>query len=48
MALGFDRVALHSRSLKFATMKGKVTTVVAPLPDDFQVAYKELGVAYKG
>jgi 23S rRNA pseudouridine1911/1915/1917 synthase len=46
LALGFDRVALHSRSVEFATMEGKTIKVVAPLPEDFVVACKELGVSY--
>ncbi len=47
MALGFDRAALHSRSVEFVNLEGKTIKVIAPLPDDFQAAYKELGVTYK-
>jgi 23S rRNA pseudouridine1911/1915/1917 synthase len=46
-ALGFSRTALHSRSVEFVTLEGKSVKVTAPLPDDFQVAYKELGITYK-
>jgi 23S rRNA pseudouridine1911/1915/1917 synthase len=47
LALGFDRVALHSRSIEFESLNGKKVKVVAPLPEDFIVACKELGVTYK-
>ncbi len=47
MALGFDRAALHSRSVEFETMDGKRIKIVAPLPPDFKVAYKELGITVK-
>lgn len=46
LALGFDRVALHSRSVEFATLEGKTIKVIAPLPEDFVVACKELGITY--
>ncbi len=46
-ALGFTRAALHSRSVEFSTLEGKTIKVIAPLPDDFQVAFKVLGVTYK-
>jgi len=48
MALGFDRAALHSRSVEFETMEGKRVTILAPFPQDFVIAAKELGVDYKG
>ena len=43
-ALGFDRLALHSRSVEFETLKGERVTVVAPLPPDFIHASAELGI----
>jgi 23S rRNA pseudouridine1911/1915/1917 synthase len=46
LALGFDRVALHSRSIEFESLNGKKVKVVAPLPQDFIVACKELGITY--
>ena len=44
-ALGFDRLALHSRSVQFENLQGKQITVVAPLPQDFINASKELGIS---
>ena len=44
MALGFNRLALHSRSIEFTTLKGGKVKVIAPLPDDFNKALKELGI----
>jgi hypothetical protein len=44
MALGFERTALHARSIEFNTLKGKRVKVEAPLPKDFEKAYKVLGV----
>ncbi len=43
-ALGFERLALHSRSIEFENMAGKRIKVEAPLPNDFKGAYKELGI----
>ncbi len=37
-ALGFERQALHARSISFATLRGSVETVEAPFPEDFQKA----------
>ncbi len=34
-ALGFDRLALHARSITFRDLSGKEVVVEAPLPDDF-------------
>ena len=42
--LGFDRLALHSRSIEFETLEGKKIKVVAPLPEDFIEASKLLGI----
>lgn len=36
--LGFDRVALHARSIKFTDLDGKSIEVEAPYPSDFQEA----------
>jgi len=38
MALGFNRTALHARSIEFTTMVGIKTKVMAPLPADFVTA----------
>jgi 23S rRNA pseudouridine1911/1915/1917 synthase len=41
--LGFERLALHARSIEFVSIKGKKITVEAPLPSDFEWAQKEMG-----
>lgn len=41
-ALGFDRLALHARSITFTDMGGEEKTVEAPLPEDFEKALKLL------
>lgn len=41
-AMGFERLALHARSLKFDSVQGKEIMVEAPLPEDFQAALTEL------
>lgn len=41
-ALGFSRLALHSRSLTFKTIDDKTLTIEAPLPEDFEHALAEL------
>jgi 23S rRNA pseudouridine1911/1915/1917 synthase len=41
-ALGFTRLALHSRTLSFDNLDGKRLTIEAPLPDDFQKALNML------
>ncbi len=46
-ALGFERLALHSWSIEFESVKGKRVKVVSPIPPDFAAAAKELGVALK-
>ena len=43
--LGFERLALHSRSIEFDNVEGKRVKVLAPLPRDFKEACKELNVA---
>jgi 23S rRNA pseudouridine1911/1915/1917 synthase len=45
MALGFDRLALHSHSIEFENIAGKRISVEAPLPDDFKRAYEEFDIA---
>ena len=40
--LGFERLALHARSVKFETQKGEVVKVEAPYPEDFQAAIDTL------
>lgn len=42
--LGFERMALHAFKIGFKDLSGKEILVTAPLPDDFTVAVKELGV----
>ena len=44
MALGFERLALHSWSISFETLKGKKLKIVASAPVDFIKAAKNLGV----
>lgn len=46
-ALGFLRTALHSHELSFTIRGGKKITVIAPYPDDFQNAMRELSVDIK-
>jgi len=41
-ALGFERLALHSRNISFILQDGKRITVEAPYPDDFEEALKNL------
>lgn len=41
--LGFDRLALHARSITFFNTLGKEITVTAPHPDDFKRAMDTLG-----
>ena len=45
MALGFERLALHSASIEFNTIAGKRLKIRAPLPQDFVKACQELGIA---
>lgn len=44
MALGFERTALHSRSIEFENTAGKRVKTEAPLPADFAHACLELGI----
>jgi 23S rRNA pseudouridine1911/1915/1917 synthase len=46
-ALGFERTALHARSVQFIDLAGKMVKVVAPLPKDFKAACKVLGIEEK-
>ncbi|MDB5239081.1 MAG: hypothetical protein JWO00_416 [Candidatus Parcubacteria bacterium] len=39
-ALGFERTALHARSIEFMATNGKKVKVLAPLPEDFTRALK--------
>jgi 23S rRNA pseudouridine1911/1915/1917 synthase len=41
--LGFERPALHARSLTLAMPSGKTKTFEAPLPNDFAKAFAEMG-----
>jgi 23S rRNA pseudouridine1911/1915/1917 synthase len=47
MMLGFERTALHARSIEFDTAKGEHVKIVAPLPKDFKTACKEVGIEIK-
>jgi 23S rRNA pseudouridine1911/1915/1917 synthase len=44
MMFGFDRTALHARSIEFDNLKGERVKVEAPLPKDFKTACKEVGI----
>lgn len=44
MALGFERTALHARSIEFLTLKEEKVKIEAPLPKDFEHAYGVLGI----
>jgi len=44
LALGFKRTALHAQSIELKSLKGEQIKVSAPLPADFQVAYRNLGI----
>jgi 23S rRNA pseudouridine1911/1915/1917 synthase len=41
-ALGFERLALHARSLAFKNLEGKELIIEAPLPEDFERGLAEL------
>jgi 23S rRNA pseudouridine1911/1915/1917 synthase len=41
--LGFERTALHAYSVEFKKLDGKNQKVIAPYPQDFENAVKELG-----
>lgn len=41
--IGFERLALHARSLSFADLLGEAVSVTAPYPADFEKALKILG-----
>ena len=43
-ALGFSRLALHARSVKFTLPNGKQKTVTAPFPEDFARAREQFGL----
>ncbi|MDE2172922.1 MAG: RluA family pseudouridine synthase [Patescibacteria group bacterium] len=43
-ALGFERLALHSRTIAFVTMAGAHIQISAPLPEDFRTACHSLGI----
>jgi 23S rRNA pseudouridine1911/1915/1917 synthase len=45
MMFGFDRTALHARSIEFENLKGEKVKVEAPLPKDFKSACKEVGIS---
>lgn len=42
LALGFERTALHAKTIEFADMKGKRIKLEAPLPEDFESAMRIL------
>lgn len=41
--LGFERLALHSRTIKFKNLEGKEIEVLAPYPEDFSRALDLVG-----
>ena len=41
--LGFKRTALHSRSISFTGLDGKLIEAIAPYPSDFLKALKKIG-----
>jgi 23S rRNA pseudouridine1911/1915/1917 synthase len=41
-ALGFKRLALHARSIKFKNVKGEEISIEAPYPEDFEKALKNI------
>jgi 23S rRNA pseudouridine1911/1915/1917 synthase len=43
-ALGFERLALHARTLSLAVPKGDFVTITAPYPNDFENAVKVANV----
>lgn len=43
-ALGFNRAALHSRSIEFDNYEGKRIKIEAPLPEDFKRAMEICGI----
>jgi len=45
-ALGFQRLALRSRSVEFNDLSGRRIKVAAPLPSDFRAALTLLGIEY--
>jgi len=44
LVLGFERTALHSRSIEFVNCEGKSIKVEAPLPEDFEKAMNKCGI----
>lgn len=44
MVLGFERLALHSRSIEFLNLNGEKIKVLSPLPKDFNNGLKVLGI----
>src|SRR3989344_1740435 len=42
--LGFGRTALHSRMIAVKNTKNKLISIVAPYPNDFKKAFKELKI----
>lgn len=42
--LGFERLALHSKSIEFKTIEGKLIKVESPLPEDFIRGLSALGI----
>jgi 23S rRNA pseudouridine1911/1915/1917 synthase len=47
LALGFDRTALHSRSIEFDNCEGKRMTIEATLPLDFKTAMEKCNITKK-
>jgi 23S rRNA pseudouridine1911/1915/1917 synthase len=45
--LGFERLALHAKSISFKSLSGEPISVSAPYPQDFTKALKTLGIEQK-
>jgi 23S rRNA pseudouridine1911/1915/1917 synthase len=43
--LGFERLALHARTISFKNLAGGLVSVSAPYPPDFTKAFKTLGIS---
>jgi 23S rRNA pseudouridine1911/1915/1917 synthase len=43
--LGFERLALHARSIQFEGIDGETVSVTAPYPADFEAAVAKIGAA---
>lgn len=46
-SLGFNRTALHSKSVEFENTKGQIIKVEADFPEDFKTALEKIGYLHK-